>query len=182
VSAPGGFGRRRALLSAAVVGVIAVVLVSVLATRGVVPPQGVTTPLGGKAAPAISGTDLRTGRSVSLAGLRGRYVVVNFFASWCAPCQEEAAGLEAFAFAHRKDATVLGVVYNDSAADAASFLTRTGATWPAVDDPQASIAVAYGVSSPPRTFVVAPDGRVVAYRTGVITAAQLDAIVAAGTT
>jgi cytochrome c biogenesis protein CcmG/thiol:disulfide interchange protein DsbE len=167
---------RRAASAALGVGVVAIVLIAVLATRGAAPQQGASTPLGGKVAPAIVGRDLRTGRAVDLASFRGKFVVVNFFAGWCVPCQEESGALSAFEFAHRKtgDATVIGVVYNDSAGDARSFLERSGATWPAVDDPGSLIAVAYGVSSPPRTFVIDPSGRVIGYTPGVVTEAVLN--------
>jgi cytochrome c biogenesis protein CcmG/thiol:disulfide interchange protein DsbE len=181
MSVTGSIRRRHALVVAVAVGVVAVGLISVLATRGVAPAQDASTSLGGRSAPSISGADLLTGRSVTLSSLRGKYVVVNFFASWCGPCQTESPALEAFQFAHRssRDATVLGVVYDDSTSNAKAFLSRTGATWPAVDDPGATIAVNYGVSAPPRTFVVAPDGKVISNVYGAVTEALLNSVLIA---
>jgi cytochrome c biogenesis protein CcmG/thiol:disulfide interchange protein DsbE len=184
LSAPDAPRSRRVLASALVVGIAAVVLISVLATRSAPPAVGAHTLLGGKVAPPITGRDIRTGKAISLAQYRGRYVVVNFFASWCVPCQTEAAALESFAFAHRArgDAVVLGVVYADSVGNARAFLERSGATWGAVADPGSTIAVAYGVAAPPQTFIVGPGGRVVGYIEGAVTTAELDAAIASGGT
>lgn len=176
-----GVRRRRALVSALGIGVVAVVLISLLATRGVAPTTDSSSPLGGRTAPSITGVDLRTGRPVALSSMRGKYVVVNFFASWCTPCQTESAALEAFWFAHKAtgDATVLGVVYDDSAANARAFLVHTGSNWPAVNDPAATIAVQYGVSAPPRSFVVAPNGKVISPLYGAVTEQVLNSVLVA---
>ena len=116
------------------------------------------------------------GGSFNLAAWRGRWVVVNFFASWCPPCQQEQPELVAFAYAHRSpaDAALVGVVFDDSASTARSFMRSTGATWPAVVDGGGQIALDYGVRGPPETFIVSPDGTVVAHFDGPMTNASLD--------
>jgi cytochrome c biogenesis protein CcmG/thiol:disulfide interchange protein DsbE len=150
-------------------------LVAVLATR---PPQTATevnTPLVGQAAPRISGATLGGG-SFNLTSERGRWVVVNFFASWCPPCQQEQPELISFAYTHRSagDASLVGVVFNDGSSTARRFMRSTGASWPAVVDPGGQIALDYGVRGPPETFLVGPDGTVVAHFDGPMTNAALD--------
>jgi len=156
--------------------VIGVGLVVLLATR---PPQAATeaySPLVGHPAPAIVGTTVG-GSSFDLDSLRGRWVVVNFFASWCPPCQQEEPELVTFAYEHRAptDAALVGVVFDDSASGARGFLQGSGATWPAVVDPGGQVALDYGVRGPPETFLVAPDGTVAARIIGPVTSAYLDA-------
>ncbi|HTW99058.1 MAG TPA: TlpA disulfide reductase family protein [Acidimicrobiales bacterium] len=174
-----GVGRRRALAAACAAGAAVAVLLAVLATRSVAPGSAAATALGGKPAPAISGRSVTSGKAVTLAALHGRYVVVTFFASWCQPCQQEVPALAAFLWSHR-DATgagrvaVLGVVFQDSAANARSFLDGAGATWPAVTDPSGSIAYAYGVADPPQSFLVGPDGDVVGHYDGELTEHYLE--------
>jgi len=158
-----------------VVLVAGAALVALLATS---PPQTATevdTPLVGQVAPSITGSTL-SGASFDLAALRGRWVVVNFFASWGQPCQQEQPDLVAFAYAHRSpgDAALVGVVEDDTASSARSFMRSTGGTWPAVIDPGGQIGLNYGVRGQPETFLVSPDGTVVAHFDGPMTEASLD--------
>jgi cytochrome c biogenesis protein CcmG/thiol:disulfide interchange protein DsbE len=155
--------------------VVGAALVALLATR---PPETATevdTPLVGQSAPGIAGATLGGG-PFNLAAERGRWVVVNFFASWCPPCQQEQPELVAFAYAHRAagDAALVGVVFDDGTSTARSFMRSTGASWPSVVDPGGQIALDYGVRGPPETFLVSPGGTVVAHFDGPMTNGALD--------
>jgi cytochrome c biogenesis protein CcmG/thiol:disulfide interchange protein DsbE len=167
--------RHTAKWVAGVALVVGAALVAVLATRPPATATEVDTPLVGQTAPPINGTTLG-GTTFRLAALRGRWVVVNFFASWCPPCQQEQPELVAFAYGHRSpgDAALVGVVFDDSASTARGFMSSTGASWPAVVDPGGQIALDYGVRGPPETFFVSPDGTVVAHFDGPMTNASLD--------
>jgi thiol-disulfide isomerase/thioredoxin len=120
------------------------------------------------------------GRAFALARPPGTFVVLNFFAPWCEPCQAEGPELVHFAFEHQQagDAKMVSVVFDDSASDARSYQATLGATWPTLADPQGTIALSYGVRAPPSTFLIAPDGRVVAYIVAPVTAADLDGLIA----
>jgi len=176
--APAESRRRRrhtARWVAAVVSVLGAGLVIVLATRPPATATEVDSPIVGQRAPALSGTTLE-GQPFSLASLSGRWVYVNFFASWCPPCQQEQAELVAFAYHHRgpDDVALVGVAFDDAASSAHAFLVQSGAGWPALADPGGSIALAYGVRGPPETFLISPSDVVVAHFDGPVTAAFLD--------
>jgi cytochrome c biogenesis protein CcmG, thiol:disulfide interchange protein DsbE len=180
--------RRRRHATRWVAGGVLLVLVVVgivLATRTPQWATAVSSPLLGRAAPAFTGTDLTTGAPVSLAKLRGHYVVVNFFASWCIPCQTEAPDLSRFHFeqTHAADgADMVSVVFHDTSATARKFLGTNGDLWPAVADPGGTIAERYGVTAPPTTFIINPAGRVTAVLVGPATQKNLDSFLKAAHT
>ncbi|HEY5251485.1 MAG TPA: TlpA disulfide reductase family protein [Acidimicrobiales bacterium] len=173
-------GRHTARWIAGSALVVLAALLVLLATR---PPSAATevyTPLLGKPAPALSGTTL-SGGHFQLTAYRGRWVVVNFFASWCPPCQDEEPDLVAFAFQHRSpgDPALIGVVYDDTTSSARSFEHSAGATWPTLVDPGGQIALRYGVRGPPETFLISPQGIVVAHLDSAVNATDLDQQIAA---
>ncbi len=168
---------RIARWAACGVGLAALVLVAVLASRPAA-TQTASSFLIGRPAPAVVGRNLDGGVS-SLAHLRGRWVLLNFFASWGPPCRAESPELVKFAFSHPagQQVAVLGVVYADTTANAASFEEQIGATWPSIVDPGEKIAISYGVDDPPQSFLIAPDGRVVDRILGGVTVGGLDRLV-----
>ncbi len=170
---------RTALIAAAVVAVAVVLLVAVLATRPASVERVTRSPLIGKLAPATIGTTL-TGDHFDLASLRGRWVVVNFFATWCVPCLEEHPELDAFAVSHAAsgDASVVSVLFDDEPDKARDVFAKRGGDWPVVIDPDGAIGVAYGVARVPESFLVAPDGTVIQRLVGGVTAAELDGLLA----
>ncbi len=163
-----------------VAGGVAVVLVALAIVAATRPPDQATevqSPLVGHRAPAIRGTTL-SGRSFTLTSERGHYVYVNFFASWCSPCQEEEPALEDFAFRQSRDggdgARMVSIVFNDTVSDARRFVSDWGIRWPVVPDSGGQIANHYGVGSPPMTFLVSPSGIVMGTWVGPVTVAELN--------
>lgn len=134
----------------------------------------------GGPAPALSGTELPGGAPTSLASYAGRWVLVDFAASWCAACRAELPQLEAFALsAPRHDAVVLTVEEDPTDnANLVRWLAANHARWPVVADPAASPA--WGVSGIPSLFLVSPVGIVVGYYPSVPAPASLDAVIARG--
>lgn len=176
-----GRRRRSVLWVSAGAGVIIAVLVAVLASSSPASQVTAQSPLVGKPAPAINGKSIVGPGQVTLAGLSGKWVLVNFAASWCVPCREEMPELVAFQRDHAgEDATVLTVVYDETdRQNLAGYLRSQGATWPAVDDGAA--VVDYGVGGLPESYLVDPAGTVIAKYVGGVNAAQLNAVIRSAT-
>jgi cytochrome c biogenesis protein CcmG/thiol:disulfide interchange protein DsbE len=105
----------------------------------------------------------------TLASLRGKVVVLNFWASWCEPCQTEAPLLEhAQGDLERHGATVLGITYQDNSPDSEGFVQRYHLTYPVLRDTTSEFASSYGTHQVPESFIINRKGRVVAISRGEI--------------
>jgi cytochrome c biogenesis protein CcmG/thiol:disulfide interchange protein DsbE len=102
----------------------------------------------GQAAPQFVAPSVTTPQRVVLAAYQGKTVLLNFWASWCVPCQAEFPVLRRAEGRH-PGVAVVGVVFNDSPGAAAGFMRAQHADWPSVEDPAARIATAYGVGNKP---------------------------------
>ena len=126
-------------------------------------------------APAFTVTTL-DGKKLSSATLRGKTYVVNFFNSWCIPCQQETPALKAFYAEHRNEAdfAMVGVVHDDEAGTIRAYTSAQQIPWPVGFDPNGAAALAYGTTGQPETYVIAPDGVTVCGTLGASTQAELD--------
>ncbi len=154
-------------------------------------PQALPSVLIGKPVPsfqldALPGVTAQDGKplpGLSSADLKGGVTVVNFFASWCAPCQIEHPML--MRLAREGGVRVVGIDYKDAPEAGRRFLTRNGVPFHAVGlDPTGRTAIDFGVYGVPETFVIGPDGRVRDKLVGVLTPENysnlLDKVRAAG--
>ena len=125
-------------------------------------------------APDFTLPDLANGRTISLSDFRGRIVVLNFWASWCLPCRDEAHGLQATWQAYRtRGVQFLGSNYADDRYAARGFIEEFGITYPSVFDPSGRLAADYGFFGLPSTFVIDGSQRIRVSFTGYVAAGQL---------
>lgn len=159
--------RRKVSVAIVAVFIAVVIAVSVISGAG--------GAAGYPAAPAFTLPALgEPGRLVSLSQYAGRPVIVNFWASWCEPCQQEAPLLARW-HAQHGHVILLGLDENDTAASALKFARAKGVGYPLAFDPDTSAASAYGVDALPQTFFLNARHQIVAHTAGVVTSAQLAA-------
>jgi cytochrome c biogenesis protein CcmG/thiol:disulfide interchange protein DsbE len=128
------------------------------------------------AAPDFTLPLLDGGGDLELESLRGKAVVLNFWASWCLPCKKEAPLLEqAWRTWRSKGVVVVGVDANDLKSDARRFAKRYGLTYPIVHDGPGKLLDDYGLSGFPETFFVRPDGKLSSWTQGELDAAEIEA-------
>jgi len=162
----------QALTVAAVAGLLGLLIWKVVhQDKGVKLGGGRTPP-----APQFALSRLDAPGKLALASLRGKVVVLNFWASWCAPCKSEAPRLEAAWQRYRsRGVVVLGIDAQDFTGDAKRFVSKHGVTYPNVHDGPGDVLPRYGVTGFPETYFVDRRGRLVGDRVaGEISAARLN--------
>jgi cytochrome c biogenesis protein CcmG/thiol:disulfide interchange protein DsbE len=133
-------------------------------------PRELPSELIGRPAPAFALAELGGDATLELADLRGQVVVVNFWASWCAECRVEHGALDAAWRRYReRGVVVVGVDFEDTEEEALRYAAEMGGDWPLVSDPGSRTAIDFGVFGVPETFVIAPDGTIVAKIVGAVT-------------
>ena len=115
---------------------------------------------------------------VSLTELRGYPVVLNFWASWCIPCKEEAPYFAAAARAHRGKVAFLGLDIQDLVPDARRFLDELGVPYVSVRDGTPKSYSAYGLTGVPETYFIDPRGRAIEHAIGAMSRRELEASIA----
>jgi len=130
--------------------------------------------------PALSVATL-DGKTFDLAAERGKWVIVNFWATWCSPCIKEMPDISRFVES-RKDVAAIGLAFGDEEkADVVSFLEKNPVKYPianvAMSDPPKDFDTPRGL---PTTYLIAPDGSVAKKFTGPVTAADLEKVIASG--
>jgi cytochrome c biogenesis protein CcmG/thiol:disulfide interchange protein DsbE len=117
-------------------------------------------PVAARPAPAFA-IPLLDGKPFDLAASKGKPVLVNFWASWCIPCEDEAVALEQGSRQYRDRVTFIGVNVQDTEANAREFVRRFGVTYPNGQDVSGAIAVDYGMSGVPESYFVDRNGQLV---------------------
>lgn len=128
----------------------------------------------GLTAPNFRLTDL-SGRQVELNSLRGKVVIIDFWASWCGPCRYSMPRLESLHREFKDRGLVVLAVNIEDPDDARAFLERNPFTFKVLSDADGRIAGAYGVEAIPTMFMIGADGRIIAHHVGVQTEETLRA-------
>lgn len=133
-------------------------------------PKIVPSPLPGRPAPDFVRATL-AGDSLRLSELRGNVVVLNFWASWCIPCLQEHPLLVAADERWRDQGLrIVGVVYQDTPANARDWLRERGGTWANILDPGSKLSIEYGLFGVPETFFIDRRGMVAHKQIGPVSA------------
>ena len=120
------------------------------------------------------------GGRISDTDLAGRAYVVNFWNSWCVPCRQEHPELAQFYERHRDepDFAMVGIVRDDTEDAVREYVDAEGVEWTVALDPGSRAALAFGTTGQPETFVIGPDGVVMALEIGPVTAGGLERMLA----
>lgn len=177
--------RRRKIIIFVVATPINIGLLAVLAWQLLTPaqiPRGSTNnagssavaPLKGESAPSFTLPLLSNQQAISLTRYKGKAIVLNFWASWCAPCQEEASLFQAeWRKVQTKNIVFFGVDFQDTQAAGLSFLHKYHISYPNVSDVFGTTAAPFTLTYTPTTFFINRNGIVINSIEGQLTAQQL---------
>lgn len=176
--------KHRSAIIAGIVAVALAALIALFATSspggGGEPGAGSASAVVGKLAPKLSATTL-DGTAFDLDKLRGKWVLVNFFATWCPPCVAEHPQLVKFSQETAGRAEVVSVPFDDTPDKIREFFAENGGSWPVLGGDTGDAAIDFGVVKLPESFLVDPQGKVVAKIAGGVTAADLERRIGAAT-
>ncbi|MBO0819552.1 MAG: TlpA family protein disulfide reductase [Nocardiopsaceae bacterium] len=166
-------------LATIITAVFVVFVIVVVANAGGAPAPAARhdPPAADFTVPALGSTGTSSGKTITLSRqYAGQPVIVNFWASWCQPCQRETPLLASWYREQHGSVNLIGLDENDSAASALKFARAKGVTYPLGFDPKVRVADAYGVSGAgiPQTFFLDKSHRVVDHIYGPLTTADLD--------
>ena len=134
-------------------------------------PRAIPSPLVQKPAPEFRLTSIGAGAPLALADLKGKGIILNFWASWCYPAYYEEAPLLEASWQKYKDrgVQVLGIVIQDNEANAKEFMRRFNFSFPNALDPGSKVSIDYGVYGVPETFFIDTQGRIAYKHVGALT-------------
>ncbi|MBX6353622.1 MAG: TlpA family protein disulfide reductase [Thermoflavifilum sp.] len=153
---------------------VLLVLALVIAFRTLHQPSA--RPFAGNPAPNFTLHTVEGGSAVSLSALRGKPVVLNFWASWCGPCNEEQPLLNQAATQYGGQVQFIGVnvTVGDNVSHVQAFIRQHSVTYPVLLDPRGTVSTLYQVSALPTTLFIDSSGRIVDRVTGALTQTALD--------
>jgi cytochrome c biogenesis protein CcmG/thiol:disulfide interchange protein DsbE len=158
-----------------IIGVLIVVAIVFVLFAGLgKDPQHIDSPLIGREAPPFTLKAVGTGEMIDIEKLRGKPVILNFWATWCGPCYEEHPTLVANARV-LPNVQFVGVVFNDDEDKIMRFLAERGSAYPTLLDANGKTAIAYGIGGVPETFFINPAGKIVAKFEGPLSTDALEA-------
>lgn len=153
--------------------VLAAVAFVALLGFGLVAKGGETIEVG-QPAPDASVDLLEGDGEASLSDYRGRWTLLNFWASWCTPCRDEAPVLESYAREYRDDLEVVGIAVKDNTDAAKAFAAEFDLTYDLLRDGAGELMDAYGIAALPETFLVDPQGDLALIQRGPVDEAFLE--------
>jgi thiol-disulfide isomerase/thioredoxin len=163
-----GLARRHKLITGTIaLFIVAVIAVSLATSGSPAPPSK----------PAAAGFTLpvlgQPGKQLSLTQYQGKPAIINFWASWCKPCQQETPLLASWYKQQHGHVVLLGLDENDTTANATKFAQAKGVTYPLAFDPQVTVPQHYNVDALPQTFFLNAQHRIVDHVIGALTKASL---------
>ena len=173
-----GKAQKRRIALFVVASLLSVGLLALLGSQLLVPAQNQanagSSPLIGHPAPdftlLVLGPHAGSASTIRLASLKGKPILLNFWASWCVPCQQEAPLLQkTWQSVQRQGITFLGIDFQDARSDGLNFLHTYGITYPNVADDTGSTAINYGVTGVPETFFIDRHGVIISKVIGELT-------------